>query len=130
MEPITLHDPRLAPTASPIAATAHARNAMTAIETQMMTVSKKHFTLQLMGGRNLTAMEAFITKNHLQGKAQIYSAKLNHEKWYMLVYGNYSTVAAAQMATRDLPSSLRRLHPWVKSYRIVHDEIRLRRLVT
>lgn len=165
VEPITQHDPRLTPNASPsikkmqahrvasspmakksydtrltksqshmaaspITAKMHARRAMTAIEMQMMEVPKKHFTLQLIGSHNLAAMKSFIAKNHLKGKAVFYSAELNHEKWYMLVYGNYPNLEAARMAMQNLPPTLRQLHPWIKSYRIVHEEIRLRRIVT
>lgn len=124
VEPITSRQWRSARYAST------GRNAMTNVEERMMQVSKNRYTLQLMGGRNLGAIQAFIRKNDLEGKAVYYSAKLNHKNWYMLVYGNFSTAAQAHAAARDLPPTLRRLHPWVKSYRIVHDEIRLRRIVT
>lgn len=106
------------------------RGAITATERRMMEVPKRHYTLQLMGGRNLPAIRSFVRKNHLEGKAEFYSAKLNNKNWYMLVYGNYSTVSQARNAEKDMPLALRKMHPWIKSYRIVHDEIRLRRIVS
>ena len=69
-------------------------------------------------------------QNGLIDKAQYYSANLNHEKWYMLVYGEYANAVQARAAIPQLPAALRARHPWVKSYRIVHDEIRLRLIVT
>jgi len=130
-EPLTKYkDPRLAPNASPITETAQAKNVLTVIEQMMMQVPKKYYTLQLMGGRHLGALKNFIKTHNLSDRAQIYSANLNHEKWYMLIYGNYPSVVSARMASHELPASLRALHPWIKSYRIVHDEIYLRRIVS
>lgn len=125
VEPITMNQPHKP---SPIQSAA--RYAMTDAEARMMAVPKQHYTLQLMSGRNLAAINEFVRSHNLQDKAMFYSAQLNHENWYMLVYGDYSSIADAQMAARDLPESMRQLHPWVKSYRIVQDEIRQRRLVT
>ena len=131
VEPITSLDKRLTPKSVPTTtALSEARNAMTAVETRMMEVPKQHFALQLMGGRNLNAIKAFVKKNDLAGKAHYYSAQLNHETWYMLVYGDYSSDIRAHAALRDLAPALRQLHPWVKSYRIIQDEIRMRRVVS
>jgi DamX protein len=132
IEPLTqLKDSRLVPGAQPITTAYRTnRHGLTHTEKTMMQVSKQHYALQLMGGRNIAAMQSFMKKHHLLGKAQYYSASLNHEKWYMLVYGNYSTAMRAHSAAHSLSPSIKALHPWVKSYRIIHDEIRLRRIVS
>ena len=128
VEPLThLNTSRMLPNGKPVTV---AQGGMSETEQSMMQVPQQHFALQLMGGRNATAIQSFIKKHALQGKAQYYTATLHHEKWYMLVYGNYSTAMRAHTAAQKLSPSLKALHPWVKSYRIIHDEIRLRRIVT
>ncbi len=124
------YDPRLKSNAPPMAALTSKKYVMTPVEEQIMKVSKEHYTLQLMAGLHLAAIKHFIQQHDLEGKAHYYSTRLNHEKWYMLVYGNYPTAMSAKAATHRLSLSLRKLHPWVKSYRIVQSQIHLNRIVS
>jgi len=95
-----------------------------------LNVSQTHYTLQLMGGTNLAVIKKFIASHHLDKKVQYYSAQLNHETWYMVIYGDYPNMETAHAAMEEMPDYLRALHPWVKSYRTVHDEIRFHEMIS
>lgn len=130
--PRVITDPRLAagavPTTSYSASNA-ARAGLTAAERRLLGISSHRYTLQLMGSHNLNAIKTFVEKHRLNGMVQYYSADFRGQ-WYMLVYGNYPSAIRAHAAAQQLPHPLRILHPWVKSFQIVHKEIRLRRIVS
>ncbi len=130
--PRAITDPRLARDAGPRTTyfASHARAGITASEERLLNVSSQRYTLQLMGGRNLNAIKAFVKGHHLESMTRYYSAKLRGQKWYMLLYGNYPSAIRAHAAAQQLPKPLRTLHPWVKSFRAVHKEIHLRRIVS
>ena len=100
------------------------------VENRLMQVTSRHYTLQLMGSHSLRAVKDFMRRNNLQGKAKYYSAVFRGSKWYMLIYGEYPSVVRARAAIRQLPGSVRAMHPWVKPYSIVKREIRSREIVS
>ncbi len=127
------HDPRLAKRATPIVASeiqgsVHAT--VTITERHLLKVNPHLYTLQLMGSHNLHALRTFMKRHNLEGRASYYSATFQGEKWYMLVYGKYSSVQEAQASASQLPYALKVLHPWAKSISTVQKEIRLRKLVS
>lgn len=141
VEPLTLapsrrhviKDQRLAKGAGPKmeqTATHTGRQALTATEQILLRVPTKKYALQLLGSYDLAAVNGFVKKHHLAGLTEVYSTTLRNKKWYVLVYGKYPTVISARTASVQLPGSLRSLHPWVKSFRVIHQEIRLRRIVS
>lgn len=105
-------------------------NQLSSAERWMMQNSSRHYSLQIMGGRDLKAIQNFIAQNHLQGKARYYSAELQGQKWYMLVYGNFASEKQALRASKKLPQDLRSHHPWIKSYAEIQKEISGREMVS
>jgi septal ring-binding cell division protein DamX len=99
-------------------------------ERWMMHNTGKHYSLQIMGGRDLASIKHFMEKNHLQGKAHYYSANLEGQKWYMLVYGDFKSEKQAYHASKKLPQNLRSHHPWVKSYAVIQKEIEERKIIS
>lgn len=101
---------------------------MSSAERWMMNNAGKHYSLQLMGSHDVKAIQKFIAKNHLEGKAHYYSADLQGQKWYMLVYGNFNSEKQAEHAAKKLSKDLRERHPWVKSYAEIQKEIKDREI--
>ena len=115
---------------SVIVAQAQGDNGSAEIINQLMSQSPRDYTLQLMGSHNLQGVKSFIRRNGLTSKVQVYTARFNGETWYMVIYGNYQTLAAARRAIKQLPYNARRLRPWIKSYGIVQKEIRLGKVLS
>lgn len=105
-----------------------ARSSLSSSEKQLLKVKPQYYTLQLMGSHDLRAIQDFMRRHELEGKAKYYRATFRHEPWYMLVYGTYSSISKAATAAKQLPTTIRTLHPWVKSYRVVQKEILTRKV--
>jgi len=81
---------------------------------------KPAYTLQLMGGRHLNALEHFVAKNNLIKTTHIIMTAYQGKPWYIITYGKYQTTSQAKMARQKLPSSLQKLHPWVRPTSTLH----------
>ncbi len=119
-----LKDPRLLPSAKPITAPmlAH-RTGVRALTASPSAVSDNHYTMQLIATPHRADAQAFLRAHRLAKKTFLYASKGHGGRWYRVVYGDYPTAKAAHQAVLHLPKNLRRLHPWVKSYRRVHHEM-------
>ncbi len=93
-------------------------------QAKLLAANPNGYTLQLMASHEPSTLNQMIAGDDLAEKAHIYQAKLNNKPWYMLVYGEYPSVSAAHQALKALPASLRHLHPWIKSIKLVQTEIR------
>ncbi len=96
--------------------------------TQQLLRSDGHFALQLMASVNLKAVQSFIHRHHLVGKVSTYTAQYHGGKWYMVVFGSYATAADAKAAVNQLPGDIQALHPWVKSFHVIKQQIRSNRI--
>ena len=77
--------------------------------------SGKGFTIQMVGSHDIHDVDYFIQTNQLEGKVSVHRETLDGLPWYILAYGNYPSIYSAKDAIKNLPKSLRSLHPWVKS---------------
>ncbi len=77
--------------------------------------SQPAFTLQLMGGRHLNALEQFVAKHNLQKATHIMTTIYQGQAWYIITYGEFQTVTEANNARKQLPAAIQKLHPWVRS---------------
>ena len=90
---------------------------------------KKHYTLQIMAAHHIDVIKDFLNSHHLGAKASYYHTYFQNKNWYVLIYGDYPSVQMAKQAINTLPSSVRGMHPWVKSYRTVQKEILHKRVI-
>jgi DamX protein len=84
---------------------------------------RHHYTLQLMASHDLKLVKQFIARSPLHKKMSYYRTKFQNKAWYVVIYGDYQSAAAARMALNQLPKLLRARHPWVKSFARVQKEI-------
>lgn len=71
------------------------------------------FTLQFLATRQLSRAQHFIKTHHLVGKVKCYY--LQTQAWYVVVYGEYHSIEAANKAIKALPSALQQQTPWVRA---------------
>lgn len=90
---------------------------------------KKHYTLQIMASRQIGAIKDFLARYPLGTQASYYHTYYQNKNWYVLIYGDFPSVAQAKQAIQQLPVSVKNMHPWVKSYRTVQKEILQRRVI-
>jgi len=130
-EPLSAIEHTQPPTVKASVSSSVGRDALSTAERELMRLPGSSFTLQLMGSHDLVAIRDFIRRHNVSNMdTKMYSAEYHGRPWYMLVYGNYSTLSQARLAMHKMPTDLQKLHPWIKSLHLVHKEIRLRKIVS
>jgi len=84
-----------------------------------------HYTLQLSGFSSRQQVTNFIAGNQLQDTAWTYQTIRNDKPWFVVIMGDYATLADSRAAISALPLSLRSVSPWGKSFASVKKEIKL-----
>ena len=83
----------------------------------------RHYTLQLTAGTDKKAIEAFIKRHNLKGKAAYFHQMREGKNWYILVYGSYSGYSKAKQAINQLPLALQKVKPWTRTFSAIHAEL-------
>ena len=84
--------------------------------------NKKYFTLQLLGTHQKNTLPAYLKKYSLKNDAAIFETRRNDKNWFTLIYGQYPTKAAAQLAATQLPKGASK--PWVRSFASILPSLR------
>jgi hypothetical protein len=73
------------------------------------------YTLQLLGSRSRQDLVELVRRNGLDA-ARAYHLRGEHKggPWYRLLYGRYSSPAAAKAALKALPEPVKSKQPWVR----------------
>ncbi len=82
-----------------------------------------HYTLQLTAGTDKKAIQAFIKRHHLRGKAAYFHRLRDGKDWYILVHGSYAGYSKAKQAINQLPSAVQKAKPWARSFSAIHAEL-------
>lgn len=82
-----------------------------------------HYTLQLAAGTDKKAIQAFIKRHRLRGKATYFHRLRDGKDWYILVYGSYAGYSKAKQAIKQLPSAVQKAKPWARSFSAIHAEL-------
>ena len=83
----------------------------------------RHYTLQLAAGTDKKAIEAFIKRHNLKGKAVYFHRIRDGKDWYILVHGSYPGYSNAKSMIDQLPTALRKAKPWPRSFGAIHAEL-------
>ena len=75
-----------------------------------------HFTLQLVGARDRTAVEKFVRDHVIEEPYAIFARDLKGKPWYSLVAGDYPDRDAAIAARGQLPKGLERSGVWPRTF--------------
>ncbi|MGE3319181.1 MAG: outer membrane beta-barrel protein [Candidatus Berkiella sp.] len=82
------------------------------------------YTLQLLAARSEENVKKFIRQHDLQNSAYIVRTQRKGKEWYVLLYGEYESKAAAKQASKMLPHSLQKakLKPWIRPLKSMQQE--------
>tara|TARA_R110001583_G_scaffold6499_2_gene32827 strand:+ start:14710 stop:16506 length:1797 start_codon:yes stop_codon:yes gene_type:complete len=85
-----------------------------------------HYTIQLSGMASRQYLTEFQQQyNTAQENVFTYQTVRNNQPWFVVVYGEYTSIKAAQLAANNLPSVFNNMSTWVKAWRVVHNDLRL-----
>lgn len=75
-----------------------------------------HFTLQLIALGSAEAAQKYIKDNNIEQQAAFFKTSKNNKIYYAVVFGDFASRQAAQNSIRQLPASLSKIKPWIRSY--------------
>jgi DamX protein len=104
------------------ATAAPAVSSQSAQRERIMSFPGNQFTVQLLGARSRSNVEAFLERN---SASPLYWFETQNQgrPWYVVILGNYPSRAAAQSAAAGLSGELGRLEPWVRSMSAVQSDV-------
>ena len=86
----------------------------------------ERYTLQLSGMASKRYLDLFKQKIKFpQENLFLYETVYQNKPWFVVLYGDYDSVNAAQAAANNLPATLKGMSSWVKKWQLVHSELRL-----
>lgn len=85
---------------------------------------KNHYTIQILGLQDLEKTKAFIKKNPMKNKLNFYQTKHQEKPWFVVIYGDFSSMQAAKEAQEKLPFPLKKHKPWVRQFQDIQENIR------
>ncbi|MBV53166.1 MAG: hypothetical protein CL816_03760 [Coxiellaceae bacterium] len=117
-------DPRLTSSYPSQNASLKTASINSSLNSNIMIKRPNNYTVQLMGSYDRRAIQRFVDQASLGNNAVIYEASFHGKPWFTLIYGDYQSAKAAKEAIAVMSSNLRELHPWVKSFKSIQDEIK------
>ena len=87
----------------------------------------QHYTVQILGSSNETAVLHFIHKQGIESRAAYYATLRNGQPWFSVIYGSFPSRAAARQAVQALPPSMRNDSPWLRSFSDIRTALDLTR---
>jgi len=84
----------------------------------------KSWTIQMLAFNEEKNVKKFIDDHQLKTKAAYFKEKTKKGVFYKLVYGVYKTKVQADFARQNLPESLKKHGPWLRSIESVHKVIK------
>lgn len=91
-------------------------------ESWLLAQNANHYTLQLLGTHNESAILGFISTHQLAGQVAYFRTYHKGKDWYVLLYGIYPSREAALAAVETLPKEARDLNPWARTIASVHAD--------
>lgn len=90
----------------------------------LLRIPESHYTIQLMADDNTALIKKFVAANHLEHSTHLYEMQRDQKPFFVLIYGDYPDIAAAKAAEENLPAKLKAQKPWVKSFKVVHEQLK------
>ena len=82
-----------------------------------------HYTLQLLGVRTEEALLRYVARHHMPGPIAYFRTQYKGGEWFVLVQGEYPSMAAARAAAATLPAAVRKDKPWPRSFAALRADI-------
>lgn len=91
--------------------------------TWLMTRNAKHYTLQLMAMRKEDSVLSQLKKIDDKSRYAIFITQRKGRSLYILLYGDFTNSKEAALAQQELPASLRKNKPWIRTFSGMQTEI-------
>ncbi|CUS47925.1 MAG: DamX protein [Idiomarinaceae bacterium HL-53] len=85
--------------------------------------SADRVTLQLAAFSSESATQTFLSQQANRDNLMVYHTLRNGGDWFVVITGNYASIAEARVAINNLPTNQQALSPWAKPYEWIHQEL-------
>jgi len=96
-------------------------------EKRILALPKQTYTIQLIGSYHKDIVDNFAVANDLGNRGMSFYVNNRGKPWYILLYGNYPSLKAAQTALSKLPPNLTPEDPWVRPVAEVQQDLQNRK---
>jgi len=93
-------------------------------EAALLSKPSESFALQILVASSLASAEDFIGRQANVKDLSVYPARRNKKIVFIVVAGNFSTLALARAAIKSLPNEQQKTGPWPRAFNGVHSDIR------
>lgn len=83
----------------------------------------KHYTIQIFAAYDSAVVSRIAAREDLREVMAIYKGEFNQRDWYILLYGDFSSVREARSASLSLPEDIRVYGPWVRNLSTVQGDL-------
>ncbi|MDX1812314.1 MAG: SPOR domain-containing protein, partial [Gammaproteobacteria bacterium] len=104
---------------------AHASKKLSPLQQDLQWINAqnaKNYTIQLIGTGKIEAAESFIKKHHIEKGGHYFHKKRKGKDWYSVIYGSYSSAREAKAGVEKLPSSLKKIKPWIRQFKNIQSK--------
>jgi len=81
------------------------------------------FALQLLGVRSEASLRGYLARHRPPAPIAYFRTQYKGGEWFVLVQGDYPSMAAARAAVATLPAAIRKGQPWPRSFAAIHADI-------
>lgn len=93
-------------------------------EEQLLGRPAGRYVLQILGAGTEKSVREFMQRQANREALMLYTTRRKGRDWYVVVVGDYATIAEARRAIAELPASQRGAGPWPRKLQAVQTEIR------
>ncbi|MBQ0725140.1 MAG: SPOR domain-containing protein [Cycloclasticus sp.] len=83
----------------------------------------RHYALQLIAVSSEQSAQAFIARHKKVKNLYYFKNKRNNGDWYSVIYGDFASKKNALEATKNMPLSLTKVKPWVRTFESISKEL-------
>ena len=91
----------------------------------LLNKNPKNLTIQISAMSTRAYLTDFQQKLDSTENVFIYQTIRNNKPWFVVVYGEYTSQASANLAIKNLPSAFAGMPTWIKPWQAVHNDLRL-----
>jgi len=91
----------------------------------LLSKNPKNLTIQVSAMSTRSYLADFKQKFSSTENVFTYQTIRNNKPWFVVVYGEYTSKASADLGIKNLPAAFAGMPTWIKSWQAVHNDLRL-----
>lgn len=90
-------------------------SSLTSMEEEILKSNPRHYAVQIIARQNKESVIRFVGQHRIGPSTHIIRTRSKGRNWYIAVYNNFRTYAAAKEALNKLPSGVQAQKPWIRT---------------